>query len=1051
MHPKLLPCRGAACVRDARSEVTTMYFTPRLAVGAASLCAAACCTTMLAQSPLLDLHFDHSLVGQAGQEPVTGIGASFTRGYVESGLICSTPLALTYAAADNISSTEGTLEFWLRPTWGSGDGQSHVFLRWGQPAGGMIFMKDGGGYLRGIFNQFGAGAHPEVDVSVVANVISTQRWNHIAYTWSSSSNALRLYVNGALRNSDTIGFTLPAINAAEFCVGSDWGGNFTGGTIDQLRIYSAARSATDIAADIAADTALHPLLTLDFENSPSDDDGESPTNNFNLGYTPGVIGTAATFVSSTDLRYAALNNIRSDQGTLEFWVRPGWDGANTDSHAFLGWGDWGGMLFARDGASNLRGIFNRFGPSGTPEIGVGSSASEWPANQWKHVAYTWSNSGARIAMFVNGELVSEATPSIALPNISASTFSIAREVLAAPLLGAIDQLIIYPYPRADSQVYSDFLGDVRIQSITIDDPLPEAYPSWQIWPRVSGHTVLGDMVIFPGAVVWESSDPSIILVDGTNVLRVRNPGTVTLTAHFGTHIASRVFTVTAPVRAIEEPSIPEITAIPAYGFAREIPVLSLRFIPTSDGVNIDAVRAGSDGTVSDTVAWIDRIEAETKFMLEEGSRYRGYSDSGVRPALGYRVVRVVNIFEPLPPDESLDHPTGTPGVSFPDYRSLLERVDLQDMVYNLGVREVWVWGYHSGNIAPVESNMASPITGDISNSNRYADDLPIYNHTYTLYNYNWTRSSSESVHNHGHQFEALFSHVANLQDGSTDLFWKRFVGQDNDGNFVTGRCGWTHMPPNTTDHYDYTHTAVVPSDIFEWTPAGGPTQDVNVDTWGSLEYNWPFGVPDGLAEHNWYILWMQSFPGLGNLIPFDIGYGGMTNWWALVSDWDRIIPVANATLGLHTEFAAPTMIRDPESQVLCRGSTIVLTAEAVGAPDMSYRWRAQGEWVGNGDTGWGSVISGAFTSELTIANAQYEDAAAFDCIITSVLGTAGTAPAFLLACSADFNCDAFLDFTDFDDFVNAFERGEARSDFNNDGFLDYTDFDDFVVAFESGC
>jgi|GEM_PF-2786650 len=54
-------------------------------------------------------------------------------------------------------------------------------------------------------------------------------------------------------------------------------------------------------------------------------------------------------------------------------------------------------------------------------------------------------------------------------------------------------------------------------------------------------------------------------------------------------------------------------------------------------------------------------------------------------------------------------------------------------------------------------------------------------------------------------------------------------------------------------------------------------------------------------------------------------------------------------------------------------------------------------------------------------------------------------------CRADFNGDGFLDFTDFDDFVTAFEAGLAISDFNGDGFLDFTDFDDFVAAFESGC
>ena len=47
--------------------------------------------------------------------------------------------------------------------------------------------------------------------------------------------------------------------------------------------------------------------------------------------------------------------------------------------------------------------------------------------------------------------------------------------------------------------------------------------------------------------------------------------------------------------------------------------------------------------------------------------------------------------------------------------------------------------------------MSSPLTGDISNSNRDNTDLPIYNSTYTVYGQNFRRSHAEAVHNHGHQ------------------------------------------------------------------------------------------------------------------------------------------------------------------------------------------------------------------------------------------------------------------------------------------------------------
>ncbi len=58
-------------------------------------------------------------------------------------------------------------------------------------------------------------------------------------------------------------------------------------------------------------------------------------------------------------------------------------------------------------------------------------------------------------------------------------------------------------------------------------------------------------------------------------------------------------------------------------------------------------------------------------------------------------------------------------------------------------------------------------------------------------------------------------------------------------------------------------------------------------------------------------------------------------------------------------------------------------------------------------------------------------------------------------CYSDFNGDGFVDFFDFDDFVNCFEGfgcpPGATADFNGDGFVDFFDYDDFVAAFERGC
>jgi hypothetical protein len=58
-------------------------------------------------------------------------------------------------------------------------------------------------------------------------------------------------------------------------------------------------------------------------------------------------------------------------------------------------------------------------------------------------------------------------------------------------------------------------------------------------------------------------------------------------------------------------------------------------------------------------------------------------------------------------------------------------------------------------------------------------------------------------------------------------------------------------------------------------------------------------------------------------------------------------------------------------------------------------------------------------------------------------------------CAADFNGDGFLDFFDYDAYVECFEGGAcppgSDADFNGDGFADFFDYDAFVLAFEAGC
>jgi hypothetical protein len=55
-----------------------------------------------------------------------------------------------------------------------------------------------------------------------------------------------------------------------------------------------------------------------------------------------------------------------------------------------------------------------------------------------------------------------------------------------------------------------------------------------------------------------------------------------------------------------------------------------------------------------------------------------------------------------------------------------------------------------------------------------------------------------------------------------------------------------------------------------------------------------------------------------------------------------------------------------------------------------------------------------------------------------------------IRCRPDLNEDDFLDFFDYDAFINRYERG-FMADYNQDGFVDFFDYDAFVADFERGC
>jgi hypothetical protein len=649
-----------------------------------------------------------------------------------------------------------------------------------------------------------------------------------------------------------------------------------------------ASARCTIAQELTSDA--NTLLLLHCNNSMNGFAGETPTLLSGIAYNPaGIFGAAVSLNSGNQVLYASSANILASQGTVEFWFRPAWNGNDGQGHWIASWGAAGGILMGKDGGNTWRIILNRSGTQGHPEAGAGLNVSDWVAGQWRHCAFTWSS--VSLKTYVDGTLRDQANVGFAPPAITGD-FRVGADG-SEYASGLLDEFRISDRERTNDEIEDDYLKGVSIQSLQITpDPL-ELYETWWVAPQITANTTSGPIQIPSRQMSWNVGNPARASVDAQGRIVGLSAGSTTVTGTRNGISDAITVNVHAPVRPPDVDALDSFLTTPAVGALFDMPVLILRYIPTQDGINVDPSLTGWTGTVSALRAMTDTYNRRVKFMLEEGSRFHGARNPSALPSLGYRIVGMITVYEPLPRGKSLGG-----GTYYPDYDQIVRRWSGDSWVQSKGVKEIWLWGYHFNDIAPAESNMSSPTTGDISNSARFEDDLPIYDRTYVLYNYNYTRTQNEAVHNHGHQLEAILGYVAQRQDGNSDLFWKKFVGQDASGNFVTGRCGWTHMPPNTTSEYDYQNPTLVSSDIEDWRPDGtGQHKMVNANTWGSIPYAWPAAdAPDALAitEAQFYIYWMQNMPGRNNLISYNGGL--MNNWWTFTANWDASI---HANTGLY--------------------------------------------------------------------------------------------------------------------------------------------------------
>ena len=77
---------------------------------------------------LLLLKFENNLNGEQGETPTSATGHSFQAGIQGQGALLPNPNQINYSSVNNINALEGTIEFWMKPTWSGNDAQGHFLV-----------------------------------------------------------------------------------------------------------------------------------------------------------------------------------------------------------------------------------------------------------------------------------------------------------------------------------------------------------------------------------------------------------------------------------------------------------------------------------------------------------------------------------------------------------------------------------------------------------------------------------------------------------------------------------------------------------------------------------------------------------------------------------------------------------------------------------------------------------------------------------------------------------------------------------------------------------